>query len=255
LENQIQFGTSLSLKKFESHGIRDALEAEREGFDIVTVADHVFVPYEALSALTAIAVKTKKIKLGPFVIDPNRRSPPMLAHVTATLDKISGGRFVLGVGRGVWNEASFGDIGFPLKKLTSRSREVIIVLKKFWMEDKVNYSGSFFNYKDAFISAKPIQKPHPPIWVAAFGPRMLKIAGELGSGFITQNITPELYERELKKVKEGARRSGKNPDKIIVVVFINGDVANVSMRGNIDVRKLTLEAIKSQARLYHNFYV
>jgi len=191
--------------------LKFALEAEKSRFDLVTVADHVFIPYETFSVLSAIAMKTNKIKLGTAVIDSNRRTPAILAHVTATIDKISKGRFILGIGRGVWNEASYG---YSIIKPISRMKDIIVVLKKFWTEDKVNYSGSFFNFKDAAIAAKPVQRPHPPIWMAGFGPRMLKIIGELGNGFITQNISPELYERDFKKVKESAIRSGRDPDKI-----------------------------------------
>lgn len=221
MEPEIKFGVSLPTSftntpsKSEFNKILSySLRAEKEGFDLVTIADHVFIPYEALSVLTAIAMETKKIKLGTSVIDSNRRSTAILAHITATIDKISGGRFILGIGRGVWNEATFD---FPIKKPVSRMREIIIILRKFWTEDKVNYAGSFFNFKDASIAAKPVQKPHPPVWIAGFGPRMLEITGELGDGFITQNLSPELYERDFTKVKESAKKSGRDPEKITAI--------------------------------------
>jgi alkanesulfonate monooxygenase SsuD/methylene tetrahydromethanopterin reductase-like flavin-dependent oxidoreductase (luciferase family) len=239
LKPEIKFGVNLpTVITSSEEGFNEllsyALKAERMGFDLVTTADHVFIPYESLSLLTAIAMKTRRIKLGTTVIDSNRRSPAVLAHITATLDRISGGRFILGMGRGVWNEASYG---FEIKKPIKRMREIIIILKKFWTEDKVNYSGSFFKFKDASIAGKPVQKPHPPIWIAGFGPEMLKMAGELGDGFITQNISPELYERDLEFVRNSAKRSGRDPQKITSVFCAPMSVASCYEDALKDVEK------------------
>jgi len=215
--SEIKFGvslptrfTNLSSENAFNRIINYALKAEKNGFDLVTIADHIFIPYEALSVLAAVSRDTK-IKIGTCVIDPNRRSSAILAHVTATLDKMSNGRFILGIGRGVWNDSTFD---YPIKNPVSRMRELIIVLKKFWKEDNINYEGSFFNFKDASIAAKPVQEPHPPIWIAGFGPRMLKIIGELGDGFITQHITPDIFERDFAKVKKAAKEFGRDPEKL-----------------------------------------
>lgn len=218
MESEIKFGVSLPVgfsntpdKDEFSEILGFSLKAEEEGFDLVTIADHVFIPYEALSILSAVAVATEKIKVGASVIDANRRSPAVLAHATATLDRISGGRLTLGIGRGVWNEATYDR---PIERPVSRMREVIIVLRKFWTEEKVDHTGPFFSFEDAAIAAKPVQKPHPPVWIAGFGPRMLEIVGELGDGFITQNMSSELFEGDLERVRESARRHGRDPEKI-----------------------------------------
>ena len=220
LDREIKFGVGLPMSYSTAsnnnrfHEITSfALEAEKVGFDLVTTADHVFIPYEALSALTAIAFTTKRISIGTSVLDLNRRSPAVLAHVTATLDLISNGRLMLGVGvgGGGGNRETWGS---TIEKPVSRTVEVISALKKFWTEEKVDYAGSYFRFKNANVAVKPTQKPHPPIWVAGFGPRMLKVTGELGDGFVTQNVSPELFERDFTKVKENARKRGKDPDRI-----------------------------------------
>lgn len=208
---KIEFGLSLQSSDNFDKMLNYSLMAEKMGFDIITIADHVFIPGEALTVLTAIAMRTKNIKIAPTVIDANRRSPAMLAHTTATIDNISNGRFILGIGRGVWNEASYG---FNISKPIERMTDTIKVVKKFWTEEKINYSSSFFNYTDASIAAKPVQKPHPPIWLAGFGPRMLKITGELSDGFISQNTSPELFEKDFTSVKKSAKINGRNPDEI-----------------------------------------
>lgn len=210
----VQFGLSLHTSGDFDDLLNYSIKAEKKGFDIVTVGDHVFIPYEALTILTAIASRTKKIKVGPAVIDANRRSPATLAHATATIDKISNGRFILGIGRGVWNEASYG---FTINKPIERMIEVIKIVKKFWTEDKITFSSSFFEFKDASIATKPVQKPHPPIWIAGFGPRMLKITGELSNGFISQNMSPELFERDYKIVLNNAIKNNRDPKGISAI--------------------------------------
>lgn len=191
--------------------LRYSLDAEKLGYDSVWIADHWFIPLEALTTLTALAMKTKKVKLGTAVLDANRRAPAMLAHVTATLDKISGGRLILGISSGVWNEKTFG---FSLRKKVSRFREVVEVLKKFWTEDEIYYHGQFFDFEGASIIAKPVQRPHPPIWINGFGPRMKRITGELADGFITQHCSPQIFKEEYEIVKDSAKKAGKDPMKL-----------------------------------------
>jgi len=194
--------------------IEYACMAEELGFDSVVTADHVSIGYEALTTLTAIAMKTKRLRLGTLVLDGNRRDPAILAHATATLDRISGGRLILGVGKGVFNESSYG---FPLEKPVSRMLETIQVLTKLWTEGEVSHSSEFFNYERFRLASKPLQKPHPPIWVAAFGKRMYRIAARTGDGFVTQNMPPRLFEKCVERVKEEASKAGRDPERVEAV--------------------------------------
>jgi len=186
-----------------------AKRAEEEEFDSVVMADHVFFENEVLTTLTAVAMKTERLRLIPFVLDGNRRDPATLAHMTATLDRLSGGRLILGIGKGIWNEAYYG---FEVREPVSRMEETIELLKRFWAGEEVNHASRFFKFNKAqTLKAKPLQKPHPPIWVAAFGERMLEIALRLGNGFITQNMPPLLFKRTLDdaKAKNRGRRSSR----------------------------------------------
>jgi len=190
-----------------------AKKAEKGGFDFVVMADHVFFENEVFTTLTAIATKTERIRLIPFALDGNRRDPATLAHMTATLDRLSGGRLTLGIGKGVWNEAYYG---FEVREPVSRMEETIQLLKRFWAEDEVSHSSRFFKFNKAkSLKAKPLQEPHPPIWVAAFGERMLGIALSLGDGFITQNMPPRLFKRSLEDIQ--ARKKGR--DSAIEAVY------------------------------------
>jgi phthiodiolone/phenolphthiodiolone dimycocerosates ketoreductase len=211
----VRFGVGLPMtgESLEAM-IEYARVAEALGFDAVMTADHVSIPYEALTLLTAIAMKTQSIRVGTLVLDGNRRDPATLAHTTATLDRVSGGRLIVGVGKGVFNEASYG---VALEKPVSRMLEILQVLKKLWTQDAVTHAGEFFTYNTLRLASKPLQTPHPPLWVAAFGRRMQRIAAEVGDGFITQNMPPHLFTKYLNRVRSDAARAGKDPEKVEAV--------------------------------------
>jgi len=193
-------------------------EAEKLGFDLVATADHIFMECEALTTLTALAMETKRIGLGTCVLDLNRRNPADVAHATATLDWVSRGRLFLGVGKGVWNESAYG---LPVNRPVSRMWEALEALRRFWTEEEVDHKGEFFTFPKAKVEARTLQKPHPPIWVAAFGPRMFRIAAELGDGMITQNTAPELFREELTKTKELVKKAGRDSSKFAAVYAPN----------------------------------
>ena len=211
----VRFGVGLPMQGESLEAVIEyARVAEALGFDAVMAADHVSIPYEALTLLTAVAMKTQRIRVGTLVLDGNRRDPASLAHTTATLDRVSGGRLIVGVGKGVFNEASYG---VALAKPVSRMLEVLQVLKKLWTRDTVNHVGEFFTYNTLRLASKPLQTPHPPLWVAAFGRRMQRIAAEVGDGFITQNMPPHLFTKCLNRVRADATRAGKDPEKVEAV--------------------------------------
>lgn len=211
----VRFGIGLPMKGESLEAmIEYACMAEALGFDAVMTADHVSITYEALTLLTALAMKTQRIRVGTLVLDGNRRDPAILAHTTATLDRVSGGRLIVGVGKGVFNEASYG---VAFEKPVSRMLEVLKVLKKLWTRDTVSHACEFFTYNDVRLASKPLQTPHPPLWVAAFGRRMQRIAAEVGDGFITQNMPPRLFKKCLERVQADAVRAGKDPGTVEAV--------------------------------------
>jgi len=209
----IRFGVGLPYFSNESFApiAEAAILAEKLGFDSLWMPDHGYLPWEALATLSAIAAKTKDIKLGTCVLDVNRRNPATLAQMTSTLDVISGGRLILGIGSG---NPGVNPYGFPLDKPVTRMRESIEIMERLWTESSVDFTGKFYRFEKASIGAKPVQRPHPPIWIAAFGPVMRKIAGEIGDGFITQNIPPTIFEEELSSVRNCAMTASRDPSQI-----------------------------------------
>jgi alkanesulfonate monooxygenase SsuD/methylene tetrahydromethanopterin reductase-like flavin-dependent oxidoreductase (luciferase family) len=211
----LKFGVGLPTEITSlSSAVDYACVAEELGFDSVVTADHVSMKYEALTVLTAVAVKTSRIRIGTLVLDGNRRDPAVLAQATATLDRISKGRLILGVGKGVFNEASYG---FNLEKPVARMLDILKALKELWRGGEVSYSCEFFSYDKLRIRSNPLQKPHPPIWLAAFRRRMRRIAAEFGDGFVTQNMPPKLFKDYLEEAGENALRVGRDPGKLEAV--------------------------------------
>lgn len=158
--------------------IADAVRAERAGFDIITVPDHLFhptgsdrflvdPPWEAFTVLGRIAGETDTARLMPAVTDSVRRHPTELAHAIATLDRMSDGRAGFGIGAGeAFNFAPIGDIDWsdPFGRFT----EAVKVVDGLWSstpEDPLWFDGEFYQLEAAHMGFKPAQRPRPPIWV------------------------------------------------------------------------------------------
>jgi len=213
----LRFGVGLPIKAAGNLNflLKYAKKAEKIGFDLIVSPDHIFLENEALTILTAIAMMTKRIGLGTFVLDANRRDPASLAHATATLDRLSNGRLFLGIGKGVWNESCYSS---PVHRPVARMLEIIRLLKLFWSGREVTYYGKFFSFeKVSNLKAQPLQRPHPPIWIAAFGKKMQRIAVEEGNGMITQNMPPWLLKRTVGELRTAMLKKGIDPTKYDVV--------------------------------------
>jgi alkanesulfonate monooxygenase SsuD/methylene tetrahydromethanopterin reductase-like flavin-dependent oxidoreductase (luciferase family) len=233
----MKFGIGLPMSLTNTAQILEyARYIEDLGFDSILVADHTFIEYEALSLLTAIAMNTTKLRLGTIVLDGNRRSPALLAHITATLDQLSQGRLIVGIGKGVFNDASYG---FTIKRPVSRMVDVVQLLKKLWTRDEVTWTSEFFQIQECSIAAKPFQTPHPPLWIASFGKRMHRIAVTLADGFITQNMPPRLFHKYVCTAKEHAMTLGK-PSESVEAVY--GFMPLVLSDNPIEARKLIAPA-------------
>ncbi|NHJ04568.1 MAG: TIGR03560 family F420-dependent LLM class oxidoreductase [Candidatus Heimdallarchaeota archaeon] len=160
-----------------------ALYAEKVGYDSIWSSDHLFLNdksegincMEAWSLLSALAVVTKKLKLGTLVTCNSYRFPSILAKIVATVDMISEGRVFFGFGAG-WKEIEYNAYGIPfpsVKERLEQLEEAIDLIKLLWTEPKVTYEGKYYQIKDAFSAPKPIQKPYPPIMIGGMGEKVL----------------------------------------------------------------------------------
>ncbi len=160
------------------------LEADALGFDSAFVFDH-FMPifsdpngpcFEGWTLLAALAAQTKRMRVGLLVTGNTYRNPVVLAKMAATVDHVSGGRLILGMGAG-WFELEHHAYGIPYHTPGGRARrlvEAVELIKMLFTQDKTTYDGKYYQIKDASFEPKPLQKPHPPILIGGMGPRVVQ---------------------------------------------------------------------------------
>jgi alkanesulfonate monooxygenase SsuD/methylene tetrahydromethanopterin reductase-like flavin-dependent oxidoreductase (luciferase family) len=124
--------------------------------------------------LAAIAASTSRIRLGPLVAATAFHAPPLLAKLAATVDEISGGRLILGLGAG-WNETEFRAFGFPFDHRISRFEEAFTIIRTLLAEGSIDFDGRFFQARDCELLPRPTRPGGPPLMVGSVGPRMLEI--------------------------------------------------------------------------------
>ena len=190
--------------------------AEQAGFYAFLSWDHYMLPdgpetLDAWSILGYLAGQTDTIKLGTGVTPIPFRPPAQLAKIVASVDHLSGGRTILGVGAG-WHQPEFDGFsnwGTPGQRVT-RTSEALELITRLWTGEKVSFEGKAYNSDGAIISPVPTQKPFPPMWCGVRGPRMLDLAARYADAWIPTNISPELYEDGLKKLREKRSELGIN---------------------------------------------
>jgi len=197
----------------DARRLRDFLvRAEALGFESAWVAEQVLgsIPsLEPVELLTYAAAITERMRLGAAVLLAALRSPVHLAKSLATLDHLSRGRLIVGVGLGA-NTRVYPAYGISADRRAARFAEAIRLIERLWTEPRVTFDGQFWKLDNAAMEPKPLQKPHPPIWFGAHHPQALKRAVELGNGFIGAGSTPTaqfLDElRTLTRLLDEARR-------------------------------------------------
>jgi F420-dependent oxidoreductase-like protein len=159
-------------------------EAEDLGFDTAFAFDH-FIPIggdpngsclEGWTLLSALAAQTKRLKVGLLVTGNTYRNPAVLAKMVTTVDHVSNGRVILGIGAG-WYEREHTAYGIPFSTSSGRAQqlvEAVQVIKLLFTQDKSNFSGKYYQLKDAPFSPKPVQKPHPPILIGGMGRQVIQ---------------------------------------------------------------------------------
>lgn len=208
-----------------------AVAAEEAGFNGVWTWDHLRVAPpdppgsvpEAMTVLTALAEATSRVQLGPLVLNVANRHPGVLANMAATLQEVSGGRLVLGIGAGGGAESPFaaeqraiGRALEPDRVRAERVAETAQVLKLLWGGGEPSFDGQHYQLDHA--SGYLVPNPPPKLVVAGFGPRLARIAGRYADGFNTQARHPRLPEL-IATAREACAASGRDPAAFEVSVF------------------------------------
>lgn len=230
-----QFGEHVTAENI----IYIATEAEKEGIDSVWVLDRILwpikpqTPYVAspdgslpveyqnvldpLTTLTYVAAVTEQISLGTSVIDMFFQNPVVLSKRITTLDILSDGRVIAGLGIG-WSKDEYEVSGIPYKGKGTRADEYLQALKKIWTDDVVEFKGQFYNISASKIGPKPVQKPHPPILLGGFSPKTFSRIVNYANGWIgVAGFGPlEQLEQAINGLKESARKADKDPSKVSI---------------------------------------
>jgi probable F420-dependent oxidoreductase len=216
-----------------------ARAAETGGFDSIWVGDHLLYrdegrpergPWEAWSLLSALAAVTERVHIGPLVSCLAFRPPGVLAKTAATVDEISGGRLVLGVGAG-WNETEFRAFGLPFEQRVARFEEAFEILRRLLAGERVTFSGEFARVEDALLLPRPSRRPR--LIVGSNSPRMLRITlphvDAWNTWYLGYGNTPDGFAALNGSVTAAAQRVGRPPDDVersaCVLVVLDRSVA------------------------------
>lgn len=228
--------------------IQMAKNAESEGFDSLWVFERLLwpinpqTPYVAtpdgslpieyqimldpLETLTYVAANTNKIALGTSVIDMLFHNPVILARRFATLDILSEGRSIAGFGIG-WSKDEYQASNIPFQNRGKRADEFVQVLKRIWTDDVVEFKGKYYSIPASKIGPKPIQKPHPPVYLGGFSPNTFsRIVNYDTNGWLAVVGGPlEYLDNTIKTIKDIANKANKDPNKFKVILLAHLNVA------------------------------
>jgi probable F420-dependent oxidoreductase len=187
--------------------------AETRGYDSVWVGEEIFhaPALDPLSLLTFAAAHTRRVRLGTAILVTTLRSPVQLAKEIATLDNLSGGRLIVGVGLGPTTK-HYPAFGIAPEHRVRRYLEGLAVMRKLWTEDKLEFAGEYWIFHGEHLEPKPIQAPHPPIWFAGRAETALARAARQGQGWIGGKIVLEEFRRHVATLRRLVAEDGRDPD-------------------------------------------
>ncbi len=211
----LRFGANLAPHPDPAEQCALAERVEALGFDSIWCGDHILfnIPlYESLTLLSFYAAHTRRINVGTCVYLLALRHPTVVAKITATLDALSGGRLIFGVGVGGEIPKEFEACGIPLTERGARVSEGIEVLRALWTQRSASFSGRFVKFEGVSIEPKPVQPAGPPIWVGGRSDAALGRAARLGNGWVSYVITADRYRQSVEKIREAAAAAGRSLD-------------------------------------------
>ena len=178
---------------------------------------------DSLDTLTFAAAHTTSIGLGTSVLDIPFHNPVMLARRVSTLDVLSGGRVRLGLGMG-YSKDEYDAVGAEMKGRGARADEFLEVLKAIWTSDPAEFKGRYYTVPKSYILPKPVQNPHPPIYLAAFAPAALNRVARLADGWNPGGIPADGMKQMFDGVKQTAEEAGRDPTQLELVVRANVEI-------------------------------
>jgi len=237
-----QYGTIASPESI----LRVAEEAEKMGLASLLVSDRLLLPtnpketfdgdpwpeifatvYDPIEMLTFVAARTRKVKLGTSVMSALFQNPVTLARRFATLDRLSGGRAIAGIGQGDFRD-EFQAANIPLKRRGRGFEEFARAMRAVWGPDPVSFTGDFYNIPESRIGPKPVQPGGIPLLLGAFAPASLERAARVADGIMPaagRSTTTEKLSQTISNFREMVRRAGRNPDELKWILRVHNSLS------------------------------
>ena len=203
-----------------------AKAAEASGFDSIWLGDHLLYdlpdgsrgPWEVWTALAGLASVTERVELGPFVASTSFHAPAMLAKLAATVDAISGGRLVLGLGAG-WNRREYTAFGFPYDNRVSRFEEAFTIVRELLRTGRCDFHGTYYDVDACVLDPAPARPGGPPLMLGSVSPRMMRIGlphvDAWNVWWSDYGNSPKGFAEVRDRVGEAARAVGRDPTSLV----------------------------------------
>ena len=215
-----------------------ARELEARGFESLWVPEHTHIPasrrtpypggtdlpkeywhtYDPFVALTAAASVTTKLKVATGICLIIERDPITTAKEIASLDRLSNGRFIFGIGAG-WNAEEMENHGTTYKTRFSLLRERVLAMKEIWTKEEAEFHGRFVNFDPVWSYPKPVQKPHPPILMGGFASKTFDYVAEFCDGWMPIGYRLEGLAEKIAELRRRAEKAGRDPQSISITIF------------------------------------
>ena len=226
--------------------IKIAQRAEELGYDSIWTTERLLVPVnpkagyggmagvpipeqykiqlDPLDTLSVVAAVTKRARLGTSVLDLPFYNAALLARRLTTLDVFSGGRLTIGFGVG-WCPEEFDAVGVSIHQRGKRADEALDMFKAIWTKDPVEFQGSIWKIPPSYIQPKPVQKPHPPILMAAFAPAAMKRIATKADGWLPVGLPVPAMKQMWEGIQGMAKEAGRDPSKLQLIVRANFSIS------------------------------
>jgi F420-dependent oxidoreductase-like protein len=224
MTHPLRFGLKLSGQDTTIDALRAVWRiADESGFDHVWDFDHLASiggggpdrpVYEGWTLQAAMAEATRRVRIGCLVTGNTYRNPALLAKSAVTVDHLSGGRLEFGIGA-AWAEIEHEMFGFEgLDHRVGRLSESLQIIKSLWTEERTNFDGRYYHFKDAIANPKPIQKPYPPIWIGASGATTLRLVARHADVWNIAGGDPDRVKELTPMLDEACGAVGRDPAEI-----------------------------------------
>src|SRR5437016_5215201 len=265
----MDFGASMFFTDYSMSAAELARELEARGFESVWAPEHSHIPlarnssfpsggdlpkqyYDVMDpfvSLTAAAVATNKLKVGTGVCLVIQRDTIQTAKLVASLDQVSGGRFLFGIGGG-WNQDEMEDHGTVYATRFKKMREQIEAMKAIWTENKPEYHGEIVDFPPMMTWPKPVQKPHPPVIIGGMFPHAARRALRYGDGWIPHSRRPQYEDVTdfLPHFRQMAAEAGRDPASVPITVWgVGEDLGRLQRYRDLGVARVVVQLAPEKA--------